>query len=175
MGRAVTSSWLVAYEGLMPESFLSTLDAERSAQIWRERLSSGAAYQEGGLEGSVLVICDEHGRVVGMSVHGADRVDRQALTAELWAIYIAPENWQQGYGRLLLKATEADMRAQGSREAVLWVLRDNERAKGFYASMGWKPDGRSVLDASRGFAIEELRYRRVLASEPASRPGSVGQ
>jgi hypothetical protein len=42
------------------------------------------------------------------------------------------------------------------------VLDANERARRFYALAGWKEDGASKSDASRGFGITEVRYRRTL-------------
>jgi hypothetical protein len=42
------------------------------------------------------------------------------------------------------------------------VLDTNDRARRFYALAGWAEDGASKTDASRGFDITEIRYRRTL-------------
>jgi RimJ/RimL family protein N-acetyltransferase len=44
----------------------------------------------------------------------------------------------------------------------LWVLDANARARRCYERAGWAPDGTEMTDDSRGFAIREVRYRRVL-------------
>jgi RimJ/RimL family protein N-acetyltransferase len=44
---------------------------------------------------------------------------------------------------------------------VLWVLRDNTRARRFYERAGFAPDGATdVLDRLGG--VTEVRYRRAL-------------
>jgi len=46
------------------------------------------------------------------------------------------------------------------REAVLWVLEGNARARSFYQAHGWWPDG-AVKTEQRGEALlNEVRYRR---------------
>ena len=54
------------------------------------------------------------------------------------------------------------MRARGYRDAVLWVLDDNPRARRFYEREGWALDGRTKREEFLGVAITEVRYRRVL-------------
>lgn len=48
---------------------------------------------------------------------------------------VSPERWGEGLGRAAVD------RAVGTRR--LWVLADNEQARGFYAQLGWRPTGRA--------------------------------
>lgn len=48
---------------------------------------------------------------------------------------VRPERWGQGLARAAVE------RASGTSR--LWVLADNERARGLYAHLGWTPTGRS--------------------------------
>lgn len=50
----------------------------------------------------------------------------------------------------------------GLRENLLWVLATNDRARRFYEAGGWRPDGATTRDDSRGFSLFEVRYRRVV-------------
>ena len=50
----------------------------------------------------------------------------------------------------------------GYRQATLWVLDSNARARRFYAAAGFQPDGAVKVDDSRGFPLAEVRYRRSL-------------
>jgi ribosomal protein S18 acetylase RimI-like enzyme len=50
----------------------------------------------------------------------------------------------------------------GFREATLWVLETNDRARRFYEAVGWSLDGQRRVDESYGFALAEVRYRRSL-------------
>jgi hypothetical protein len=46
------------------------------------------------------------------------------------------------------------------REAILWVLRDNLRARRFYEQLGWTADGQTVSEDYGGCRLEALCYRR---------------
>jgi len=65
-----------------------------------------------------------------------------------------------------LARCEAALRERGFAEAVLWVLRDNARARGFYARSEWSPTG---VEGSWAPAlmpgvpeVAELQYGRSL-------------
>jgi hypothetical protein len=47
----------------------------------------------------------------------------------------------------------------GYREVTLWVLDTDERARRFYEAGGWRTDGTSRTDESRGSAVVAVRYR----------------
>jgi Acetyltransferase (GNAT) family. len=50
----------------------------------------------------------------------------------------------------------------GCREAILWVLESNQRARRFYEAAGWRADGGHKIDESYGFPMSLVRYRRRL-------------
>lgn len=52
--------------------------------------------------------------------------------------------------------------AAGYRQATLWVLDSNWRARRFYHAGGWQADGTVKTDDTRGFPLTEVRYRRLL-------------
>jgi ribosomal protein S18 acetylase RimI-like enzyme len=52
--------------------------------------------------------------------------------------------------------------AAGYREATLWVLDTNARARRFYTAAGFSADGGTKTDDIGGFVIREIRYRRPL-------------
>jgi hypothetical protein len=60
----------------------------------------------------------------------------------------------------LMQAGMHELRELGMREAVLWVLRDNLRARRFYECLGWTPDGRTVSEDYGGCRLEALCYRQ---------------
>jgi len=81
---------------------------------------------------------------------------------ELFAIYVHPEHWGAGIGRELIEAGEDELRRLGHRDAVLWVLDDNPRARRFYEIAGWAVDGTSREIEIFGFDIAEVRYAKRL-------------
>ncbi len=64
---------------------------------------------------------------------------------------VRPDLWGRGLAR---RAVE---RAAGAHR--LWVLRDNERARGFYEHLGWMPTGREQAAEWPPYPVE-LEYRR---------------
>ena len=51
------------------------------------------------------------------------------------------------------------MRAAGHRDAILWVLDDNPRARRFYEREGWTLDGGRKEQDHLGVRVAEVRYR----------------
>ena len=83
-------------------------------------------------------------------------------TGEVTAIYLRRSAWGQGAGRLLMNAALTELTAAGCTSAALWVLDTNERARGFYETVGWRPDGCEKVDTIGGDGFVEVRYRRPL-------------
>lgn len=159
IGLVHVRSWQSAYRGAIPQDYLDGLDQARRAQVWRRIIGEADASRDG-----TLVAVGEGGIITGFVGFGPSR-DSDAdlrLTAEVHAIYAAPDAWGTGTGRALMGSAVAELARLGYADATLWVLDANERARRFYALAGWKSDGLAKTDASRGFAITEVRYRRTL-------------
>ena len=145
IGEVHVRSWRAAYAGLIPEDFLARLSAESRAASWARRIG------DPGIPGQVLVVEDD-GVVAGFAAFDS---------GQLYALYLLPEFWGRGLGRLLHDRVVEEMSGDS---AVLWVLATNERAKVFYARQGWVDDGArqtETIDDGR-VTLEEVRYRRRL-------------
>ena len=148
-------SWQVAYRGHMPDEFLDGLDPERRENMWRELTQNPQ---------KIVLVAEDDENIVGLCAAGASRdPDAKPNTAEVGAIYVQAEKWRRGFGRALLSATLEQLRNRQFEEVTLWVLEGNQRARSFYASFGFKPDG-AVQDNDdwKTFRIRELRYRLSL-------------
>ncbi len=77
------------------------------------------------------------GRVVGFAI--ASLVPPQA---ELETIVISAAEQRRGIGKRLMTAMAEELSAAAVSEALLEVRASNERALGFYRSMGWRETGR---------------------------------
>ena len=64
---------------------------------------------------------------------------------------------------MLVAATRA-LTGLGYLDAILWVVRDNERARRLYESEGWAADGGIVTEETFGVTVTEVRYTRSLAT-----------
>ena len=57
--------------------------------------------------------------------------------AELICIHSLPDNWHKGYGSQMMDRVLKDIKEAGCSEVVLWVFRDNLRARAFYEANGF--------------------------------------
>lgn len=82
---------------------------------------------------------------------------------EIHAIYATPARWAGGAGSALLAEGEQRLLVDvGSKEATLWVLKQNRRTRGWYERRGWQRDGCRREKKLGGAVLTELRYRRRL-------------
>ncbi len=150
-------SWQEAYRGLLPQGFLDGLNPVQRAGFWERILAAGE-------ERSGVVVADDGEGLLGFACFGPAR-DEDAgpgRTGEIMAIYLLPDVWGKGWGRQLMAATVTGMTGAGFRQAVLWVLDTNERARRFYQAAGWSVDGAVKADTIGGAVVTEVRYRRSL-------------
>ncbi|MDF2593570.1 MAG: acetyltransferase [Clostridia bacterium] len=99
---------------------------------------------------------------VGLLSFGPSRyIDIVEDTIELWRIYLIPESWGSGIGEELLDWGIEEIRRQGYKRVILWVLEANLRARKFYEKHGFFHDGRSI-EADYGRKVSEFLYIRDL-------------
>jgi ribosomal protein S18 acetylase RimI-like enzyme len=149
--------WQSAYQGLVPQSYLDALDVAQDAERRRAYFSQA--------DGSVLdLVAERDGQVVGWACHGPYR-DGEVRTedAELYAIYVAPGRYGDGIGQALLQESLRHCTAAGHPRILLWVLKDNARARRFYERAGFRPDGAEEPFEVDGVEVPEVRYARELA------------
>jgi ribosomal protein S18 acetylase RimI-like enzyme len=83
----------------------------------------------------------------------------QERRGEVYAINVDPDWIGRGVGQPLFSAAVAALRDMGFTSLVLWVVRENARARHFYERNGWVADG-AEQEAEFGDAtVVELRYR----------------
>lgn len=150
-------TWQTAYRGQVPDAFLEGLSVEHRTSAWSRIISESAPPASGAF------VLQDHGEVLGFA-HIAPSRDEDAgeKVGELTAIYVSRECWGSAGSDLLLERAIAGFREAGFSEATLWVLDTNVRARRFYASAGWAPDGTTKVDKRDGFELHEVRYRCVL-------------
>ncbi len=126
-------SWQVGYRGLLPQAYLDGLRPEERARRY--------TFGDTGTGRPLTVVAVEQGVICGFATTGPSR-DRDVRDArEVLALYVDPDHWGSGVGRLLIDGARSRLGREGASEAVLWVLAGNERARRFYRADGWAPDG----------------------------------
>jgi GNAT superfamily N-acetyltransferase len=143
--------WRVAYRHVLPANELDSMPVD--AARWVTRLEKPPPGW------SIFVVEDADG-VVGFAAVGPSR-DEPGV-GELYAIYVDPDAWSTGAGRALILRAEDEL-ARRYREATLWVLEDNPRARSFYERAGWGADGARKAEVRWGVHAPEVRYRKTLA------------
>jgi GNAT superfamily N-acetyltransferase len=86
----------------------------------------------------------------------------QRGAGEVGAINLDPSHWGKGIGRSLLRDAMGALWSLGYREAILWVVPQNIRARSLYENEGWCADGAVSSDDVLGVTVTEMRYRTEL-------------
>jgi ribosomal protein S18 acetylase RimI-like enzyme len=144
VARVHVETWQVAYAHALPQDQLDSLSVVERAELHRHRPPTFVAAVDG--------------EVVGFVSVGASR--DEGSDGELYAIYVHPTHWGTGLGRALIAAGEQELSRLGHREAILWVLDDNPRARHFYELGGWSTDGTARNINVFGFEVPEIRYAK---------------
>jgi GNAT superfamily N-acetyltransferase len=149
-------SWQAAYQGLVPQEYLDGLDPGQRRAGWDATLREADWPRRG------VFVAEQAGEVVGFASFCPARDDDldPGCIGEVPAIYLVRAAWGQGLGRQLMTDALAAITEAGFREAALWVLDTNERARSFYQAGGWRADGAMKQDPRAGFTLNEVRYRR---------------
>ena len=155
LGAIQVRAWQATYRGVMPDAYLDELDVDDRAAYWRRQVLALLPSQR------LKVIVDD-GVVVGFAAAGPEHDGRAASVGELYAINLDPQGWGCGLGRALLRDVTAELVGLGYREAVLWVVPENDGARRFYESEQWRDDHVQREDEVFGVVVPEMRYRRPL-------------
>jgi ribosomal protein S18 acetylase RimI-like enzyme len=151
--RAHIDSWRSSYQGLLPREYLDGLDFEQRLAGWREGLArTGAAV--------FVAVEPGSGRIVGLCAVGSNRAAPESLPGyrgELYALYLVEEVKRRGVGRALFQRGTGWLRENGLVPFVLWVLKDNTAARGFYERLGGTLVGEQPIEIGDG-AWPEVAY-----------------
>lgn len=155
IARVHVETWRVAYHGLLPDEEIRKISVEQRRGFWKGELAKSGP-------GKVDVAEDRAG-VVGFCSYGPTRDQDAAAAAEIYAVYVHPENWRRGAGRRLCARAALAAAERGHDAITLWVVKGNERACRFYDRIGFRPDGGARRN-TRFLAtpFDEIRYRKAL-------------
>lgn len=146
------AAWRLAYEGILPARMLAELREAEFARIWDDLLRDPAR--------TTLVACPEGAAPAGFVAY------RNEPEAEIVGLYVDPARWRTGLGTLLMGAALDRLAAAGARRVVLWVMRENRRARAFYERVGFAPTGRSRESTRQEARFEEVEYAAAPLSIP---------
>jgi GNAT superfamily N-acetyltransferase len=153
-------TWQSAYRGQIAQEYLDRMDLARAEERWAEGLAEREADWP---RGGTLVATRDEG-IVGFAsfVPSRDKDLDPATVVDLQAMYVHPDRWRGGVGRLLMDVAVDTFAEAGYAEAALWVLDGNERAERFYLATGGRPDGTRQAHPIGGREYEVIRMRRTV-------------
>jgi ribosomal protein S18 acetylase RimI-like enzyme len=145
-------AWRAAYRALLPAQYLASLSVDEREAMWREAIAAGVP--------ALLIAKDDDGAVRGWLSYGACRDEGAPHgQAEIWALYVSPDAWSTGAGRMLWQRARERMIEQGYTSCSLWVFAGNDRAIRFYRAAGFLPDPRPHQAFELGGRqVHEARY-----------------
>ena len=144
-------SWQAIYRGRFPDQYLDSLNVDQRAANWARILSQQP-------EGTVVF--ERDAKIVGfLSLDRSRDQDADATVGEITSVYLDPDYWRRGHGSALIEWAKGCAHARGWQRLTLWVLRENEEARDFYAASGFAPDG-ATKEAmlGDGTSFVEMRY-----------------
>ena len=139
-------SLLTTHSGVLDPGVRARLQRDQAA-MWVELLAHPPAGQR------AFVIDD--GDVVGFTSAGPDPDDAGA-GGRVFAVFVQPASWGSGLGSRLLEAAEQHLCGH-SREASLWVLDGNDRARRLYERCGWR---QAAGAEKHRYGLRFLLYRK---------------
>ncbi len=175
LAAAHIEGWRVGYRGVVPDDYLD--DPAFAAS----RLARWQAWTWGDdLPGAQVFVAELGERVVGFGFCGPARVNptcdqissptggaTSTELGEVYAFYLHPDAWGSGAAPALMARCHEYLRDNGFERAVLWVLRDNPRARAFYEKSGWSATGREsqftgpqTAGGPLPWALTEVEYAR---------------
>lgn len=149
-------SWQKMYQEFIPETILKDLSLAERTQQWQELIRQDVR---------VLVIETDE-KVVGFaSICPFRGVDIDKSMGEISAIYLHPDYWRMGLGSQLCKAALAELKNMGYKTVALWVLEDNQQARGFYEAFGFELTEETKLEEFyEGSALlKDVLYQKTLS------------
>jgi ribosomal protein S18 acetylase RimI-like enzyme len=145
-------SWRKTYRGIIPDTYLDSMDVEDSMTLWRRVLTAASVTTS-------VFVAELDGDVVGFAAGKMLDEEKFGLNAELAAIYLEPEIQRAGIGRSLVRMVAAAHQAQGAHGLIAWVIARNKIARQFYEKLGaellieqsFNWDGMDLVEAGYGW------------------------
>ncbi len=160
-------AWKVSYRGAVPDDFLDAIGDDH----WLDAFRTNYETQNGikGLllyRGSIPVACVNYCRARGDNFNSAEcQFPNEGYEdwGELASFYTLPGEQGKGYGSILMAEALKRLKADGFANCFVFVLRENEGARRFYARHGFAWDGTFAgIPFPHDTVCVDLRYVRAL-------------
>ena len=174
VARIRVLGWRFAYQGLVPQGYLDSLNITEDTERMHGYLSqlpqnlppnkSAPGLNSGDSGKRSFMLATRGDAVLGIchfsaAPNNADRPERATpggeMVGRLHSLYIDPDALGQGIGHALMSHALSTFTAWRCKRANLWVLEGNSRAISFYERQGWQLTGDTKVDRSFGPELHE--------------------
>jgi GNAT superfamily N-acetyltransferase len=164
ISRVRVRSWQAGYTGLLSASLLDGMSVSADLDLWRPVFADLSNRIGILIAESTVAAADS--AIVGFANVGGYRLTSGPLEScrlsdsdgEIYALYVDPSHWRSGVGRALMEGCLRWLGEHHHTTTTLWVLQGNDRARRFYESAGFQPDGAERRLAVGDLTMSELRY-----------------
>jgi len=124
------NGWKNAYRGIIDDDYLDSLDANEKYKRFKQNFKEGS-----------FIVAVNNEKVLGFCRYSdvyRDNPNDTTIDCELCALYINWEDRGSGIGRALVEHVMERLKAIQKRCMVIWCLKENYKARGFYEKLGGK-------------------------------------
>lgn len=124
-----TESWKSAFKGILSEEDLNKYtDLNRAIHMYHKLLNEKIG------NGLILTI---DGTPHCIAYWDKAREEEMEGYSEIICIHSLADNWGKGYGTAMMQQILSDIKQAGFRKIMLWVFKENHRARQFYENHGF--------------------------------------
>lgn len=154
IAKVHVSCWQAIYRGHIPNNILDKLSVDDREKLWISLLANHVG----------VLVLEEDNELIGFISFcpSRDQDNDPKFVAEISAIYLNPNKWGKGLGKLLCNAAIDELKKLSYKELTLWVLDGNKQARQFYEKMGFIKTSDIKIDQEDGYTLREVRYKKTL-------------
>ncbi|MDS9470740.1 GNAT family N-acetyltransferase [Sporosarcina pasteurii] len=147
IAKVHVDSWRTTYQGIVPDSYLSSLAYKEREKIWVRGIK----------ENTIYIVEDESDQLVGFATGGKERTGKyKDYLGELYAIYLLEATQGKGLGRKLFNRVVKDLQGKNLNSMLIWALADNPACH-FYEKLGGKKVDTAEIEIA-GKKLKEVAY-----------------
>lgn len=131
-----TESWKAAFQNILSaETLTKCTDIQRATEMYQGLLEEhiGNGY-----------ILEVNGKAHCIAYWDKTRDEDMEGYAEIICIHSLQDNWGKGYGTQMMEKVLNDIRKADYEKVMLWVFKDNDRARKFYEARGFLTNGKTI-------------------------------
>lgn len=156
LSRIYEESWRFAYNGIIPQNYLDSIQkGQWAASADKPNIST--------------LIVTGNGEMIGTSSFCPSRFEDMEGWGEIVSIYLLPDFMEKGYGKRLFEEVLRELEKMGFADIFLWVLEENTKARKFYERQGFVPNGKYLDDNIGGKPLREIMYVRTKTPQGGTR------